>query len=113
MSSRNSAPGLRRSSPSASTPKSPATPRRASLIGWPKRPWPNSAPDAPANCEAFRQLGVLAGLSTAAGKRTRACRQEFRVAQAGPETSVIALQQIGRYRSVRVGAHYRALGVDV
>ena len=39
--------------------------------------------------------------------------RNYALLKADPRHPSLHFKQVGRYRSVRVGAHYRALGVDV
>ena len=39
--------------------------------------------------------------------------KNYELLKSDPRHPSLQFKQVGRYRSVRVGAHYRALGVDV
>nr|WP_196799441.1 hypothetical protein [Verrucomicrobium sp. 3C] len=66
----------------------------------------------PALCEALCHTGVLEGLRITSSAGAAARRQELSASHGQPESCLLHFKQVGRFRSVRVGLHYRALGVQ-
>jgi hypothetical protein len=66
-----------------------------------------------ASFEAFCFFKVLGFISSTSTECPRSCRQELPTSEKQPTASLSHFKRIGELWSVRVGARYRALGIEV
>jgi hypothetical protein len=83
------------------------------LTGWRNRQSPTTDKVARERYEAFCKHGVLGSLPKPSRAYSCTCRQELFIAEGNPKHPSLQLKKVGRFWSVRVGARYRALAVDV
>ncbi len=67
----------------------------------------------PASFEAFCFFKVLVFISGTSTECPRSCRQELQTSEKQSTASFSSLQTNGELWSVRVGTHYRALGIEI
>jgi hypothetical protein len=69
-------------------------------------------PASPASCESPRFSGFLDLLSRSAGVRPGTGRQVVWPVEGRPHAPSLHLRKVGRFWSVRIGLHHRAVSVD-
>src|SRR5262245_20494735 len=97
---------------SSGTSKSPRTSGPASFKDLlTRRAW-NSRKARLASFEAFHLVRILGAVRQASPGDPGAGQQELHLAQGNPRHPSLQLKRIEELWSVRVGQHYRAIGID-